>query len=245
VEAGGSDATEFDLDNRGPTNLVVLAILAAMGAAAFAYLAGKAAIAFVVDDPGPGEGGRAAALGFFCAFAALSYLAAEYGWRGRTGLIAYRSPGSVSIEGDILRIDAPGIVSRPVELHRAWVEGAELLPYREMSATTFCPGLMGTTCVVRLSRPIGIPHARRQLGLPRDPTPLPDPSKAVEAIALDIKDRQEATGFIDRWAKNTSATAPSEPPLPTPADRTQRNRRLLAWAVLVVGLASTYFTLPS
>lgn len=245
VEATSLNVTVFNLDRRGPTNLVVLSFFAGVGAAMFIGLAGRAAIAFVVDDPSPGEGGRAASLGFFCMFAAFTFLGGEYAWRGRTSLVAYRSPGSVSIEGDVLRIDAPGILTRPVELHRAWVQGAEEAPQGQTSATTFCPGLLGKTCVIRLRQPIGIPEARVQLELPRDLTPQPDPSKAVGAIALDVKARQEAVAVISRWAKEAAATTPDALPAPSTADHAQRNRRLIAYAALVVSLTSTSFTLPN
>lgn len=240
----GTDAAEFGLDNRGPAALVVVAVFSVIGAGVSVWLAGRTAIAFVFDEPGLGEAGRAAMLGFFCTFASLSYLAGEYAWRGRSGLIAYRSPGSVSIEGDILRIDAPGIVSHPVELHRDWVAGAEERKMNRGPHKGLGPGVLGTTCVICLRRPIGIPQAIRQpLVSPRAPDPL-DPSLDVEAIALDVKDRRRAVARIDQWAKETPATAPGEPAPPRAADHKQRNRRILAWAVMAVALTSTFLTLP-
>ncbi len=227
---------------------MVLSLMCAVAAAVFIAYAGGAAVAFVADDPAPGEGGRAASLGFFFAFGAIGYLLGEFAWRGRTALVAYRSPGWLSIDGDILTIDAPGVVAQPVDLHRSWVDEAQDAPFREWAprATTFCPGLFGRTCMIQLRQPIGIPQALPQLCWPVDPSARPPvPSKAVEVIALDVKDRQTAAACIDRWAKEPATTTPSEPPSPIAANHTSRNRILIGCAVLVVALASTFFTLPS
>lgn len=212
----------------------------------FAWLAGAAVVALVVDDPKPGEGGRAASLGFFLTFAAFSFLAGEYAWRGRrTALVAYRRPGVVVLDGDVLEIEAPGILSRPLALHRAWVETAEAVPGREFSATSFCPGFVRGVGVIRLRQAVGVPQALRPPALPRDPTRLPDPSSVVEAIALDFKDLETATEAIAAWAHGVGSTEPPEVPASAPRDQTTRNRRLFACAVFAAALASTYFTVPS
>ena len=236
----------FELDRRGPTDGVVACIGAGIGALMFAWLAAAAAVAFVVDEPGPGEGGRLASLGFLVAFSAFAYLAGEYAWRGRkTVLVAYRSPGTVTIDGDWLTIESPGVLLRPLQMHRGWVANADAVPGRDHSATSFCGGLQRGVGVIRLREPIGIPHARRPPSLPRDPNRLPDPAVAVEAIALDFKDRVAATEAIDHWARGDASSEPPPVPFPARRDNTTRNRRLVAWGVLVAALASTYFTLPS
>lgn len=185
-------------------------------------------------------------MGFLFAFAAFSFLAGEYAWRGRrTALVAYRRPGAVRIDGDLLTIDAPGFLARPVELHRTWVDRADAIAGRDDMATSLCPGFVRGVGVIRLRQAVGVPQARRPPGLPRDPTRLPDPSSAVESLALDFKDRDVAAVAITAWAQGEASTEPPEIPEPAARDHTARNRRVIAWGVLWIALASTYFTVPS
>ncbi len=120
-----------------------MSFLAGVGALTFVFLAARAGVAFVIDDRGPGEGGRAASLGFFLVFVSFAFVAGEYAWRGRrTALVAYRTPGRVTIDADTLTIDAPGTATRPLEIHRAWVKGAERIAGYETSAPSFAATLV-------------------------------------------------------------------------------------------------------
>ncbi|MGN6693526.1 MAG: hypothetical protein ACTHN0_05060 [Aquihabitans sp.] len=223
----------------------MLSVAATAATAISFWLASSAAVAFVVDDPGPGEGGRPASLGLLAAFVGLTLLIGRFAWLSRSAWRALRSPGSVTIEGDVLRIDAPGVIEQPVELHRAWVRGAESAAAITPPAASFCNGFWGQTCVVELRQPVGTPTARRAAQLPKDLSTLPNPAAPVQALALDIHGRDEAVKAIDTWARATSATRPGEPPQPADVDHRHRNLLVVAWILVAAGLASTFFTLPA
>ncbi|MBX3285777.1 MAG: hypothetical protein KF703_10580 [Actinobacteria bacterium] len=140
-------------------------------------------------------------------------------------------------------ITAPGLVTRPVELHRGWIEGADEVPVRWGSATALGPGVVGRTCVVCFRVPVGIPEAVPQPQVaPRVPRPL-DPSHTVEALALDLDDRSGASASIAGWAKQAPSTSSGEPPAPAAADAAPHRRRLVAWFVVTASLASLLVTL--
>lgn len=199
----------------------------------------------LAGDPEPGEPGRASFLGFALTFASFTYFLGSEARRGvPLALASYRRPGEVSFRGDILRIDAPGIVTVPLDLHRSWVTGADR-PTLAGGATSFTLRAVREPVVVHVQRPLGIPQATSAPTLPKDVASPPKPSDAVWAIALDPDRPDEVVEAINRWAGQTAATSAPELPSIAPKDDRRRNRNLVALSILVVSLGSTFFTLPS
>lgn len=236
----------FPLRRRGSRFPSFAWIAAGVLTVGFLLLTIQVSVLFLfAGDPGPGEPGRTSFLGFALTFASFTYFLGSEARRGvPLALASYRWPGEVTIRGDILRIDAPGIVTVPLDLHRSWVSGADR-PKRAGGATSFTLRAVGEPVVVHVERPLGIPQATSAPTLPKDLARPPKPSDAVWAIALDPERPDEVVEAINRWANETAGTsAPKRPPV-APKDDRRRNRNLVALSVLVVSLGSTFFTLPS
>jgi hypothetical protein len=225
--------------------VVFLSSFVAVGA----FAAGVAALvsaAGLVIGASDVDGGRPTLLGFTVMFGSFAFLGGDYAWQGRkTALVAFRRRGVVAIDGDLLRIEVPGLLRFPIELHRAWVASAEVDARYGLPATTLAAGMAKGVCVIHLRQSIGIPQVVPPPGFDARLARRPDPSVAVDAVALDLELADAAAKAIDHWAHQNSSTAPPEPPTPGPVDHRRRTRRLAACVVCAAALVSLNLSMSS
>lgn len=178
-------------------------------------------------------------------FAGATFLATQYTLRVRSATVTARDhAGSVTIVGAVMSIDAPGVVDRPVEIHRAWIERVEESSGISTTATLFSFRSVRRVCVIHLDRPIGVPQSLDAPTMLRDPARVPRAAVPMTSIGLDLEELPVATTALGDWASAPAGTVPGPPPAPGPKRDTGQRCRVAAYVATALALLGAWAPLP-